>query len=343
MLDSVKQFGFRPPGDGAVIETIDMHTGGEPLRIITGGLPEIKGDTLLEKRRFFRENLDHLRRMLMWEPRGHTDMYGAILLDPVDPRADLSVLFMHNEGYSTMCGHATIALSRFVIDTGIVKKAHNDRGFLLEVPAGLVKVKHLGGARGSFENVPSFVLMQDREVTVEGVGNVSFDVAFGGAFYAFVDVEDFGFGLIPSEGSRIKALGGLIRQAIVNKYEIKHPFAEDLGFLYGVIFMGKAHDPGHHSRNVCIFADQELDRSATGSGVSARAALHHAKGELLPHQPLIIESILGTTMTVEITAETEFGKYNAVIPRISGEAFYTGKHTFWIDPDDPLKEGFMIS
>jgi trans-L-3-hydroxyproline dehydratase len=328
------------------IKTVDMHTGGEPLRIITGGLPELKGKTLLEKRRYFREHLDTIRTGLMWEPRGHADMYGVAITGPDDEGADFGAIFLHNEGYSTMCGHATLALARFAADRGWVSPKGDRVEMKIDVSAGRLSASaiyedgHYVGS--SFVNVPSFVSLLDATVDIPGVGKVRFDIAYGGAFYAFVDAESFGLDIVPANSRIFGDLGWKIKQAVAEQFPVSHPYEEELSFLYGVIFTGPAQRISHHSRNVCIFADGELDRSATGSGVSARAALHHARGELKPGESITIESILGTTMEVEIMETTTFGPYNAVIPEVSGKAFYTGEHEFVFEDEDPLAAGFLL-
>src|SRR4030095_13564368 len=287
------------------ITTIDMHTGGEPLRIIVNGLPNIEGQNVLEKRRYFREHYDHIRRGLMLEPRGHADMYGAVITTSAD--ADFDVFFLHNEGYSTMCGHAIIALTKFVVETGLVNRT--DATF--NVPAGKIHATAIlqegKVTETSFTNVPSFVYLRDQQVDVAGIGTVRFDVAYGGAFYAFVEANDVGLTLTPAHFDRIVDYGRRIKHAVMDHCSIRHQFEGDLSFLYGTIFTGPAEQSGHHSRNVCIFADGEVDRSATGSGVSARAALHYAKGEVGLNEPVTIESILGSTMSVKVTEVTKFG------------------------------------
>lgn len=338
---------FNPPENFLRIGTIDMHTGGEPVRILRDGLPEIKGKTILEKRRYFRDNLDYIRTGCMFEPRGHADMYGAVIVEPERPDSDFGTFFMHNEGYSTMCGHATLALTKFAVETGMVKPEHGIVRFKIDAPPGQLLAEAEVDAdgivrRSSFWNVPSFVLFRDKSVDVPGLGKVSFDVSYGGAFYAFVEAETLGFKLNDSEYDRLIDVGRRIKQAVMTHFEIKHPFEEDLSFLYGTIFTGRAKSPKHHSRNVCIFADGEVDRSATGSGVSARAALHYAKGEMKLGDVFTIESILDTTMDVEIAEVTTFGSYEAVVPKVTGSAWFTGKNEFWFDPEDPLKEGFIF-
>src|SRR6185295_10760897 len=223
-----------PPANALRIATIDMHTGGEPVRIVTGGLPALEGRTVLEKRRFFREHLDHLRTGLMFEPRGHADMYGAILTPSED--ADFDVFFLHNEGYSTMCGHAIIALTRFVIETGLTDKS--DVSF--NVPAGRIEARAHRDAAGrilrtSFRNVPSFVYRRDEELSVAGLGNVRFDIAYGGAFYAFVDARTLGLELTAADYARLIDAGRRIKHAVMTAMPIEHPFERDLSFLYGTI------------------------------------------------------------------------------------------------------------
>ncbi len=341
-----KLHNWQPPSSWMAIETIDMHTGGEPLRVYTAGLPEIKGRTILEQRRYFRDQLDHIRTGTMWEPRGHADMYGAVIVPPVSEDADFGTFFLHNEGYSTMCGHAIIALTKLAIETGLVEKPGNAKHLIIDAPPGKIfATAHMQGKqveRVSFRNVPSFLLLHDEKVKVDGIGDVHFDVAYGGAFYAFCDADAMGLQMDGSNYNRLIDYGRRIKHAVMKNYAIQHPFEEDLSFLYGTIFTGKAHDSRHHSRNVCIFADGEVDRSATGSGVSARAALHYAKGELKQQENITIESILGTTMQVEVKETQNYGPHQAVIPEVTGTAAFTGKNTFYFDPKDPLKEGFVF-
>jgi len=328
------------------ITAIDMHTGGEPLRIITGGLPEIQGNTVIERRRYFMENLDHIRTGLIWEPRGHADMYGVVITPPDDPYADFGAFFLHNEGYSTMCGHAVIALARFAVEKFLVKKSGEAPEIVIDVPAGRIRAMAIidnGSVIGSsFLNVPSFVYLKNEELFIDGPGKIKFDIAYGGAFYAFVNADELGMKMVPENSRDFIHLGRRIKKAVTDQFEIIHPFVHELSFLYGTIFTGAPEDPSNHSRNVCIFADGELDRSATGSGVSARAALHCSRGELPLGKCITIESILGTTMDVEIEEITRFGPYPAVVPRVSGSSYFTGEHVFVFEDDDPLTGGFII-
>ena len=341
---------WSPPSDWVRITTLEVHTAGEPLRIITGGIPAIPGSTILEKRRFARETLDHLRTALMWEPRGHADMYGAILTDPVTEDGDCGVLFLHNEGYSTMCGHGILGLAMAGVEAGVLPlRAEQDADTLtlrLDTPAGRVTAfAHMEGGRvrqASFLNVPSFVYALDQEVDVPGLGRVRYDVAYGGAFYAFCRAEELGVSLEPESFRELMDVGMRVKRAVMASLPIRHPYEEDLGFLYGTIIVGDPRVPGHHSRNVCIFAEGEVDRSPTGTGVSARAALHFFKGELGLGEPFIVESILGTTFTGAAVQTTSFGPHEAVIPRVSGTSHVTGRNEIFIDPDDPLRHGFIL-
>jgi len=337
---------WQPPSGWLKITTLDAHTAGEPLRIATGGFPEVPGDTILKKRRFLQENLDHLRKALMWEPRGHADMYGCVVTEPVTPGSHLGVLFLHNEGYSSMCGHGIIALTTAVCECGLIPLPHDLKTLRIDTPAGLVEATpHWKDGRVesvSFLNVPSFVYALDHRVDVPGVGEVACDVAFGGAYYAFCRAEDIGVRLVTADFRKLIDLGMRVKRAVMATLPIRHPFEEDLGFLYGTIIMGPAHEVGNFGRNVCVFADGEVDRSPTGTGVSARAALHVAKGEIGIGEAFVIESILGTSFTGQAVRRIPFGPYEAVIPEVTGSAHLTGKNEFWIDPADPLGHGFIL-
>lgn len=279
----------------------------------------------------------------MFEPRGHADMYGAILTDPVTADGDLGVLFMHNEGYSTMCGHGVIALVTVLNETGMLEPRQSIK---LDTPAGRVTARAtFDGQRVRsvcFENVPSFAYRLDQSVNVPGIGDVRYDVAFGGAFYAYCKSSELGVQVIPEEFRKLIEVGMAVKRAVTDSIEIKHPFEEDLGFLYGTIIDGPALGVGADSRNVCIFAEGEVDRSPTGTGVSGRVALEHAKGRLAIGEPLVVESLIGTRFTGRVVCETSFGDYSAVVPEVEGSAWITGHHEFLIAPDDPLRDGFLL-
>jgi trans-L-3-hydroxyproline dehydratase len=341
-----KMLDWKPPENWHRITSIDAHTAGEPFRVITSGFPELQGDTILARRRYAREHLDHLRTALMWEPRGHADMYGCIVTPPVTPGADIGILFMHNEGYSTMCGHGIIGITKVALETGLLPMTEPETTIKIDAPAGLItahaRVENGQVTEVRFHNVPSFVLALDQHVVVPGLGSVRYDIAFGGAFYALVRAEDAGVRCLPDDFRQLVEKGIAIKQAVMAARPISHPFEEDLSFLYGTIFIGPPQGVGAHSRNVCVFADGEVDRCPTGTGVSARLALHRARGEIDPGETIVVESIIGSRFTGRIVEETTFGPHPAVIPEIGGTAHITGRHEFLIDPDDPLREGFIL-
>lgn len=346
-MDLRSALNWRPPDDWVLrAVVIDSHAGGEPFRVFVDDVAEVPGDTVLERRRFARENLDHLRKFSMWEPRGHADMYGGWLGPATSDGADLSVLFLHNEGFSTMCGHGIIALAKVVLDTGILPATEPETVLRIDTPAGLVVATSTveGGSVTStgFRNVPSFVLDLDATVDVPGLGQVGHDLAFGGAFYAIVETAALGIGL--DDARALIAAGRAIKDAITGSRSIDHPDDPDLdlGFLYGVIFTGPARVSGNHSRNVCVFADGEVDRSPTGTGISARLAVLHARDEVSNDEDVTIESIVGSEFTGRIVATTTVGERPAVIPEIRGSAHITGRAELWHDPSDELGQGFLL-
>jgi trans-L-3-hydroxyproline dehydratase len=345
-MTAVARAFYARPEEWDAIRTIDAHAAGEPLRVVVDGLPPIPGATMLEKRRFARERLDAVRRRLMWEPRGHADMYGAFITEPVAEDSDLGVLFLHNEGFSTMCGHGIIALTKILVDTGMVPPGESPATIRIDTPAGLVvaHAAHEGGRvrRVAFENVPSFVYRRGVEVRLPGIGETVCDIAFGGAYYAFCEAGDLGLTLTPAHHDRLIEVGRLVKRAVLQQVAIEDPVAPDLGFLYGVIFTGPAEEEGHHSRHVCIFAEGEVDRSPTGTGVSGRAALLHDSGQLPEGETIVIESILGTCFAVTVAGRSEVAGCPAVIPRVSGEAYLTGTSTFFAEPGDALGDGFIF-
>jgi trans-L-3-hydroxyproline dehydratase len=341
---------FRPSKDWLQIKTIDMHTGGEPLRVIVDGFPELKGNSVLDYRRYCKENYDHLRTALLFEPRGHADMYGCILLPPNDEDGDFGILFLHNEGYSTMCGHAIIAISTLAIEMNWIAVKEGDNVLKIDAPCGRitsfanVKNGKVTGIR--FHCVPSFVVGLDKVIEIEGIGKVTYDLAYGGAFYAYIDLakNNFDFDLSPESYSALIANGMKIKNAVMQvDKEITHPFEEELSFNYGTIFIDNKRQPsGNDSRNVCIFAEGEVDRCPTGSGVSGRMAIHKARKEIDFGETMTIESITDSVFKGSVISEEAYGTYTAVIPQVEGTAYITGMHTFMIDPNDPMKNGFIL-
>lgn len=346
----INQTSYNPPKSWLQIKTIDMHTGGEPLRVIVDGFPELKGNSVLEYRRYCKENFDHLRTALMFEPRGHADMYGCILLPPNDDEGDFGIIFLHNEGYSTMCGHAIIAISTLAVEMNWIDVKEGDNELKIDAPCGRIisyTYVHHGKVTGvRFHCVPSFVVGLDRTIKVDGLGTVTYDLAYGGAFYAYVDMakNNFNFDLSPDSYRTLIATGMDIKHAVMEAdKEIAHPFEEDLSFLYGTIFIDNTKQAsGTQSRNVCIFAEGEVDRCPTGSGVSGRMAIHKARKEIDYGQTMTIESITESVFTGSIVREEDYGSFKAVIPQVEGTAFITGMQTFVIDPNDPMKNGFIL-
>ncbi len=324
-------------------ETLDYHTAGEPLRILRGGVPVIAGDTMLEKRRYMQRHHDDIRQLLMLEPRGHANMYGAVLTEPVSADSDCGVLFLHNEGYATMCGHGIIALATAAVEHQLFSFDDPSR-IRIDTPAGQVEanasIKEGKVESVSFLNVPSFV---QQELTVPFKGkDLPVTIVFSGVYYAFVDAQDAGVELVPENAAELAADSRAIKQAVSRAATIRHPLGdEDLNFLFGVIFVQPGDAPGQ-SRQVCLFADGELDRSPCGTGVSGRAAIQFARVGMAAGERLTIESIIGTSFTVECVGETETGGLAAVLTRVTGSAYMTGEHKFVLDGEDPLKQGFFI-
>ncbi len=329
------------------IKTVEMHTGGEPLRIITGGYPEIKGNSILEKRRYVRDKLDHLRHFLMFEPRGHYDMYGALLVEPTHPEADLGVLFLHNEGYSTMCGHAVIALGRYAIDQGIVEAMEPTTTVKIECPCGLVvadvDVKNGKSGAVSFRSVPAFAFLTDQSIDVPGYNTVTFDIGYGGAFYALVSAKQLGLDIQNSPTRDLVDAADAISSVVKASVELTHPESNDLAFLYGTILTdGEDAFTTTPTANICVFADRQVDRSPTGSGVTARVAVQIAKKQIEIGQTRQFESV--TKSLFDATAEEIFnyGPYQAVRVRVKGKANYTGESIFALEDDDEIGQGFLL-
>ncbi|MBK5209945.1 MAG: proline racemase family protein [Flavobacteriaceae bacterium] len=340
---------FTPKKNWVQIKTIDMHTGGEPLRVILEGFPVLKGNSVLDYRRYYKENYDYLRTSLLFEPRGHADMYGCILTPPNDDKGDFGIVFLHNEGYSTMCGHAIIAISTLAVEMNWIDIQEGDNMLKIDAPCGRitsfanVKNGKVTGVR--FHCVPSFVVGLDRNVEIEGLGTVTYDLAYGGAFYAYVNMNknSFDFDLTPSSYQALISKGMDIKHAVMQQdKEILHPFENDLSYLYGTIFIGDSLHENVDSRNICVFAEGEVDRSPTGSGVSGRMAIHKARKEIDFGETMSIESITDAVFKGSVISEEDYGPFTAVIPQVEGTAYITGMQTFVIDPNDPMKNGFIL-
>jgi len=319
-----------------LIETTDYHTGGEPFRIVTGGVEPPRGATVLVQRRDALERLDDVRRLLVNEPRGHADMYGGFVTEPEDSGADLGVVFFHNAGYSTACGHGTIALVTWAIDEGIVERREPETRVVVDVPSGrLETVARVEGGKVRsvrFRNVPSFVWAEGLNAAGRRV-----DVAFGGAFYASLEER-----VEPAELPRLIELGRAIKHDLEAAGAIEHPEQPELRDVYGVIFWQDEEGEPLTQRNVTVFADGEVDRSPCGSGTSARLALLDAQGRLERGDELRHRSIVGSEFTGRVVGATEIGGRAAVVTEVEGSAYRTGRASFELDPDDPLGTGFLL-
>jgi proline racemase len=332
--------------------TLDAHAAGEPLRLILEGYPAPKGRTMLEKRAWVKRHADHIRRALMLEPRGLADMYGAVLTEPVTPEADAGVLFMHNEGYSTMCGHGIVAVTTMAIERGLVHPREPDR-IVYDSPAGLVHARaHVSPLEGedgrrvrvdrvAFDNVPSFVFAPGLAIRV-GNREVRVDVAFGGAFYAIVDAEAAGLPVAPARLPELRRVGMEIKRAVEAAITVVHPLDKGLNGIYGTIFTGPPERSDADLKNVTVFADAEVDRSPCGTGTCAVMAVIDAMGLMPADRTFGHESLIGTLFKGRITGRTRVAGFDAVLPELEGSAWITGEHVFLVDDEDPLKGGFRL-
>jgi proline racemase len=318
------------------IEAVDYHTAGEPFRIVTGGAESLAGATILDKRRDALERHDGVRRLLVNEPRGHADMYGCFVVEPNDAGADLGVVFFHNAGYSTACGHGTIALVTWALDTGLLAKTEGENRVVVDVPSGRVETWALvedGRVRSvRFRNVPSFVWAEGVELDDHVV-----DVAFGGAFYASLEER-----VDPAELPRLIELGRRLKHELEAWQEVVHPLEPELRDVYGVIFWQEEGESPLAQRNVTVFADGEVDRSPCGSGTSARLALLERAGRLPRGEELRHLGIVGTEFRGRVVGDTEVAGIPAVVTEVEGSAYKTGEHVFTLDPHDPLADGFFL-
>jgi proline racemase len=323
--------------------TVDMHTAGEPVRIVLDGFPEPRGDTVLAKRADAMTRLDVHRRRLMLEPRGHAEMYGALPVIASVPGAAFGVLFMHHSGFSTMCGHATIALGRWAVDSGRVALRGGCADFVLECPCGPVDV-HVteGGARVAFDSVPGFAAVLDLTVEIPGFGRVLCDVGYGGAFYAILPASRLGLDVHLGPLGQQRAAARAVTDAIRARHSVPHPTEPELGFLYGTILTDDAPSQDGISRNLCVFGEGQIDRSPTGSGVTARLAVAAARGLVRPGEQWRFAGPTGVPFMGEVIAEQYLGDMRAFRVRVSGSAFYSGSATFTVEADDALRDGIHL-
>ena len=331
------------------VETHDYHTGGEPFRIVTAGIPPLEGRTVLERRLWAAANLDHVRRLLVDEPRGHADMYGAFVTEADDAGADLGVVFFHNEGYSTACGHGTIALVTWALETGLIGAAEPETAVTVDVPSGrllcVARVRDGRVVSVRFRNVPAWILA--RGVVVEtSRGAIRCDVSYGGAFYGSVDVRALGLDVSRASLATLISLQRELRPALDAGLPVVHPDEPELRGIYGIVFwQDEPSEPGVAlvQRNVAVFADGEVDRSPCGSGTSARLALLEADGRLARGEALRHRSIVDSVFEASAVGDGPLvGGRPSVVTEVEGSAYATGRHRFVLDPTDPLGTGFLL-
>lgn len=326
--------------------TVDTHTGGNPTRTVLSGLPRLTGRTMGEKMLQMKQEHDWIRKVLMFEPRGHEVMSGALLTEPCDPRADVGVIYIETGGYLPMCGHDTIGFCTALVETGMIAVSEPVTALVLDTPAGLVDVRidvENGKAKQvTFRNIPAFLYRRDVTVQVEGLGEVTCDIAYGGNFYAITDARKLGLPLVPANASTIVETAIRIRRAINQALEVVHP---EHRFIQGLTHVEFYSDPTHpeaHVKNAVVVPPGGIDRSPCGTGTSAKLAVMHARGEIGMEEEFVHESIVGTIFRGKVLETTTAGDLPAVITQISGSAWLMGMHTFVCDPEDEFAEGFLL-
>jgi len=329
-----------------MINAVDSHTMGEPTRIITGGVPVIPGNTMAEKKEYMEKNLDYLRTAIMLEPRGHNDMFGSIITTPTMPEADLGIIFMDGGGYLNMCGHGSIGAATVVVETGMIPMVEPYTNLTLEAPAGLVKAKvkveNQKVKEVSIVNVPSFLYKENVELDVPEIGKITFDISFGGSFFALVKSTDLDIDICPENAPRLCDVGMKILNAINAAIPVQHPLLPHINTVDLVEIYGPAKNPKATLQNVVIFGQGQVDRSPCGTGTSAKLAYLYAKGYLKLNEEFVYESIVGTMFRGKVLEEVQVGDFKGVIPEITGSAYITGFNQFVIDEEDPLKYGFKL-
>lgn len=329
-----------------VITTIDTHTQGQPTRTVTGGIPRIPGESVADKMLYLRDNMDWLRTMLVYEPRGHNIMSGAILTEPSHPEADVGVIYIEVGCYLPMCGHDTIGCCTALVEAGMVPVTEPHTYITLETPAGLVRtrvdVRDNVAKQVTFTNVPSFVHALDMEVDVPGKGRVRMDVAYGGNFYAILPASSVGLELVPGNAPEIIRVGKTIRKALNEQHKVVHPEKPFIDVVTHVEFYGPPTVDGAHVKNAVVFPPGDIDRSPCGTGTSAKLAVLRARGEIGPGEEFVHESLIGSIFRARVLEETSVGGLKAIVPEVSGAAYVTGIHQFVMDPEDPFQEGFLL-
>ena len=329
-----------------IISTVDLHTAGEPVRVVLGGIPPLPGKTMEEKQNFFSQEMDFVRTMLMHEPRGHKDMCGAVLIPPLSSDTHFGLMFFDGGGYLDMCGHSTMGVATAVIEVGMFDKKEPITPLSIDTPAGLVKAKiqvEDGQVRSvTIRNVASFLYDQDIELKISGIGGVKVDIAFGGNFFALVDVAELHLTIERENIDRLIAAGLKIRDAVNAKIQVKHPTAKHITGVGLTEIYEKIGNRQAKARNVVVFGNGQVDRSPCGTGTSAKLASLYARGQIGLNEPFIYESIIETVFEGKIVDVTKVGKFEAIIPEITGSAYVTGFNQFIVNSEDPIKHGFQF-
>lgn len=330
-----------------IFKTIETHTFGEPTRVIDGGLLPLKGNTMNEKRNYLAANYDYVRKSLIQEPRGHRDMFGALLTQPTTPEADFGVIFMDNTNYLNMCGHATIGVSTAIVETGLVDVVKPVTKIVLESPAGLVEsyvsVNEDGSVKSvTFKNVPGFLHYKEEEIEIPDIGLIKVDIAFGGNYFAFVPSSVLGVPVSIEHSKKFKYFGTLIKDEINKKLKVCHPTKGFINKLEIVTFYSDGTIPGANYKNVHIFSDAQADRSPGGTGTTAWASRLVGRGELKIGEEFVIEGFVGGTFIGKAIEKIKVGSIDGVYTEVTGSAHIMGLQHIIIDPDDPFKYGFII-
>ena len=328
-----------------LISAVDSHTQGNPTRVVVGGFPYIPGKTMMGKVKYVRENLDDLVTGILWEPRGHDDMFVAIVTPPTNSRADLGIIYRGAYDYMTMCGHGTIGAVTVAVETGLVRAQEPITTVIVDTPSGFVttKAKIEDGAvkNVTIRNVPSFLYKQNVVIKVPDIGRVRGDVCYGGDFYFIVDSAELGLALDRIDVDDLIRISREIGDSAVEQTEVQHSEIKDISELHGVIITGPPRHPEAHYRNFFI-SGTHIDRSPCGTGTCARMASLYSRGELRLNDEFVTESILGSIYRGKIVDETEVGGLKAIIPELTGQAWIMGFNTLLIDPRDPFKYGFRV-
>jgi proline racemase/trans-L-3-hydroxyproline dehydratase len=326
-------------------ESVDSHTMGEATRIILSGFPALAGKTMMEQKRFLEAHYDHYRTALMLEPRGHNDMFGALLVKPASPKADFGVIFMDGGGYLNMCGHGSIGAATVAVETGMVAAKEPFTDVVLDTPSGivrtLVKVENGRAKEVSVYNVPAFLYKDDVVADVPGYGEMRFDIAFGGSFFALVDADGLGISLSTENIDAFVSLGVSLRNLINQTIPIQHPEL-DISTVDLVEFYGRPDNPKATQKNVVIFGNGQVDRCPCGTGTSAKLAELHAHGKLALEEEIINESITGSLFRGKAVSEALVGPFSGVVPCITGSAYITGFSQWVLDSSDPMELGFRV-